>query len=115
MYNTMMAKSQLNTKELLILESEVKNQGKSMLVAYVLWYFLGMLGGHRFYIGKTGSAIAQLVLTITVVGMVVTGVWWIVDAFLLHSYVRDKNQEVETEILSQILAQRNQQPAPHQI
>lgn len=115
MYDAMTAKSRLDTKELLILESEVKNQGKSMLVAYVLWYFLGMLGGHRFYIGKTGSAIAQLVLTITLVGMVVTGVWWIIDAFLLHGYVRDKNQEVEAEILSQILAQRNQQPAPDQI
>lgn len=45
-------KSQLDTKELLLLDAEVKRSGKSMLVAYVLWYFLGVVGGHRFYLGK---------------------------------------------------------------
>ena len=42
-------KSQLDTRELLLLESEVKNQGKNMFVAYILWYFLGIVGGHRFH------------------------------------------------------------------
>ncbi|RCX19155.1 TM2 domain-containing protein [Fontibacillus phaseoli] len=68
-------KSQLDARELMLLESEVKNRGKNMVIAYVLWYFLGLFGGHRFYMGKTGSAVAQLVLSITVIGMIVTSVW----------------------------------------
>ncbi|WP_342344769.1 TM2 domain-containing protein [Thermobacillus xylanilyticus] len=51
-------KSRLDARQLMIVDSEVRNQGKNMILAYVLWYFLGILGGHRFYMKKTGSAIA---------------------------------------------------------
>ena len=37
---------------------------KSMGLSYVLWFFLGVFGGHRFYHGKNGTAVAQLLLTI---------------------------------------------------
>ena len=30
---------------------------KSRLVAFLLAFFLGMFGAHRFYVGKTGTAI----------------------------------------------------------
>lgn len=102
-----MRKSQLDARELLLLESEVKNQGKNMVVAYILWYFLGVFGAHRFYMGKTGSAIAMLVLTITVIGMIATGIWWVVDAFLVHTWVKDHNRTVENKVLDSILISKN--------
>jgi len=34
---------------------------KSRLVAFFLCMFAGMFGGHRFYMGKTGTAILWLV------------------------------------------------------
>ena len=42
---------------------------KSALVAYVLWFFLGWLGIHRFYLGRTMSGVVMscaflLVLTL---------------------------------------------------
>lgn len=38
----------------------------SVFVAYLLWWFLGLgsFGGHRFYVGKTSSAVAMLMLTL---------------------------------------------------
>lgn len=105
-YNNWQRKSQLDTRELMLLESEVRTYGKDMTVAYVLWIFLGIFGAHRFYMGKTGSAIAQLVLTLTVIGSFVTTVWWIVDAFLLHTMVKERNDYVESNIIDQILIQK---------
>lgn len=103
-------KSQLDARELLLLDQEVKSRGKNMVIAYVLWYFLGIFGGHRFYMKRTGSAIAQLVLSITMIGMIVTAIWWIVDAFLLHTMVKDKNREVEAQVLNEMSMMRP--PAP---
>ncbi|MBW7476527.1 TM2 domain-containing protein [Paenibacillus oenotherae] len=106
-YNNIALKSQLDARELLILDQEVRNQGKNMMVAYVLWFFLGIFGGHRFYMKKTGSAVAQLVLTLTVVGYLVTCIWVIVDAFLLHTMVKEENKEVEDRILHALLSQKH--------
>lgn len=103
-------KSQLDTRELLLLESEVKNQGKNMIVAYILWYFLGIVGGHRFYMGKIGTAVTQLILSLTVVGLIVTGIWWIVDAFLVHSWVKQHNAEVENRVIDRIFYDRGRSP-----
>src|SRR6201984_588524 len=63
---------------------------KTALVAYILWFFLGLLGGHNFYLKRTGVAVAQLILTLTVVGSLIQIVWVLIDAFLIPGWVRNK-------------------------
>ena len=46
-------------------------------IALALWFFLGFLSAHRFYTGKTGSAVLQIV---TLGGL---GVWWLIDGIML--------------------------------
>ena len=77
-----------DTRALLLYEANKK----TALVAYLLWFFLGMLGGHNFYLKRTGVAVAQLILTLTLVGMLITIVWVIVDAFLIPGWVRGPEQ-----------------------
>jgi hypothetical protein len=50
---------------------------KSMMAAYVLWVFTGLVGGHRYYLGRPGTG---FLMTITLGGL---GVWWLIDAFLI--------------------------------
>lgn len=56
---------------------------RKVLVAFLLAWFLGPLGIHRFYAGRTGSGIAMLLLTLTLVGMLITGIWVLVDLIIL--------------------------------
>lgn len=79
---------------------------KSAGIAYILLIFLGQLGIHRFYLGKTGSAIAQLLLGIIgwatvwiVIGFVPLGILWIwmaVDLFLVPGMVREANSQIQS-------------------
>jgi TM2 domain-containing membrane protein YozV len=51
--------------------------GKSQLVAFVLCFFFGWIGVHRFYLGYTGIAIIQL---LTLGGC---GVWALIDLIMI--------------------------------
>ncbi|MDR3496517.1 MAG: NINE protein [Ancalomicrobiaceae bacterium] len=50
---------------------------KRILIAFVLCFFLGGLGMHRFYVGKWGTAILMIV---TLAGL---GIWWLVDMIII--------------------------------
>ncbi len=60
---------------------------KSKLVAYVLWFFLGFLSMHRFYLGKVGSGILYLVT------FQFFGIGWLIDAVRLADMVDNYNNE----------------------
>jgi TM2 domain-containing membrane protein YozV len=64
---------------------------KTALIAYLLWFFIGLLGAHNFYLERTGVAIAQLILSLTIVGMLITVFWVLVDAFLIPGWIRNQN------------------------
>ncbi|MCQ2582204.1 MAG: NINE protein [Alphaproteobacteria bacterium] len=52
---------------------------KSIWVYLILCWFLGIFGAHRFYAHKTGSAVVMLILTCTFYGIIITGIWSLVD------------------------------------
>lgn len=77
---------------------------KSAVVAYLLWFFVGMFGAHRFYLGRTGSAALMLIgtilsalLTVVVIGLIgiaIIGIWVLVDAFLIPGMVEEHNKQL---------------------
>ena len=50
---------------------------KKRLVAFLLCFFLGPLGVHRFYVRKVGSGIAQI---LTFGGL---GIWVLIDLIMI--------------------------------
>ena len=65
--------------------------GKQWLVAFLLCLFLGPWGAHRFYLKQTASAIVMLVISLTFVGLIITGIWALVDLIILLCHAGDND------------------------
>jgi TM2 domain-containing membrane protein YozV len=77
---------------------------KTMGTAYLLWFFLGGLSAHRFYLGFRVSAIIQMLLTPLGYAMLLSkspaglllvpaaGLWILVDVFLIPGMVTKANE-----------------------
>lgn len=62
-----------------------QGQQKSKIAAGLLGIFLGCFGVHNFYLGYTGKAVAQLLLTLLSCGVlaVVSGIWSFIEAIMI--------------------------------
>ncbi len=75
---------------------------KSLPLAYLLWFLLGAVGAHRFYLRRPGTALIFLALFVTQgylqEGAIATAaafllvVLWVVDAFQIPQMVRELAQ-----------------------
>lgn len=82
------------------IENQVQLHGKNKVIAWLLWLFLAGLGAHRFYLGRTGSAVTMLLLFFFVSPWMLylpTAIWVIVDAFLINGIVNTKNDNIRKE------------------
>jgi TM2 domain-containing membrane protein YozV len=95
----------LSNEDQLLLNSELQKRGKNKLIAFLLLFFLGTVGGHRFYIGK-GGAVLMLILTLTGIGAIISIPMAIIDVFRISGWVDDHNQRIENEVTQQLLIRR---------
>lgn len=84
----------LSTNDQLLIESRVTNDGKNVVVAYVLWLFLGVFSAHRFYLGRPLSAILQILSYFILIG----ALWWIIDLFLIPGMIRERNDALRRQL-----------------
>ena len=82
---------------------------KSVAVSYILWFFVGVFGGHRFYNGRIATAITQLLMwlvgatLVSVFGLgllllIPLGFWLLLDAFLIPGWVNEHNNMLAREL-----------------
>ena len=55
------------------------------LICLMLIIFLGVIGGHKFYVGRIKDGIIMLILTITVIGFPISFIIWLIDLIKLLS------------------------------
>ena len=84
-------------------DMSVPRPPKNAVLAYVLWFFFGALGAHRYYVGLVKSGLLFLLATIVAVAISVVNtpattiigiligvgilVFWIIDAFKLPKLI----------------------------
>ncbi len=63
----------------------VQTPGKSRIAAGILGIILGGFGAHNFYLGYTGKAVAQLLISLLSCGALaaVSSVWGIIEGILI--------------------------------
>lgn len=100
----------LSTNEMMLIEQRVTNDGPSTAVAYLLWFFLWFLSGHRFYLGRPASAVLQIISYFLLVGFI----WLFVDAFLIPGMLREKRAEMRQRMMVEMMAlgSRDRVPEP---
>jgi TM2 domain-containing membrane protein YozV len=74
----------------------ISGDGKNLVIAYVLWWFLGFIGLHRIYLEKKGTGITFIILFILgfvtlFIAWIPLGIWWLLDAYFVYQYVKEAN------------------------
>ena len=57
--------------------ASITKSEKTWIATFLLCFFLGGIGAHRFYVGRTGSAIVML---LTLGGL---GIWTLIDLIVI--------------------------------
>jgi len=70
-------KEEFDSQKEKLLDSSTKTNSIDWLALFLLTFFVGVLGVHRFYVGKIGTGVLML---ITLGGL---GVWFLVDLLLV--------------------------------
>src|SRR5699024_9607448 len=71
------------------MSAEYESAKKSQVVTWVLWVVTGGIGGHRYYLGDIGYAVAM-----TLVNWMTFGICGLVDAFSISLRFRLKNRDI---------------------
>jgi len=111
-------KRTLTLDERTLVSLELANRRKSPLVAYVLWFFAGVLGAHQFYLRNVWDGLFYLLLPpLTLVGMAslpddradvliaAVGAWvivWVRDLCTLWRQTKRVNQRIAVEIIHEV-------------
>lgn len=103
---------ELSTQQQMLVEQRLTNEKKSTGAAFLLWFFLSAFSAHRLYLGKTGSAVAQIILfwggwllaafLIGIPMLLAFGIWWIVDGFLIVGLIAQDAQEKRKRIMTEV-------------
>lgn len=92
----------LTTEQQMLIEQRVTNDGPSAGTAWLLLLFLGLLGAHRFYLGRAGSGVLMILATLCFIFP--GALWAFVDLFLLSGMIRARRDEIRRRLQHDMMA-----------
>ncbi|OLF81641.1 hypothetical protein AWH62_00795 [Maricaulis sp. W15] len=101
----------MTPEQYMMIDTRVAAESKSLGTAFLLWFFLGVFGGHRFYLGRPGTALLMILawLMFAVPGFI----WWVVDAFLMSGMIKSDNNKLRARLQTEFSMMNSARaPAP---
>lgn len=81
-------------------DAYVEKNAPKPKIMYALWFFTGLIGGHRVYFHDYAPAVLMIImLFIFPIGDVI---WWIVEFFLLKRNVQRRIVQLKAEKLKEL-------------
>lgn len=86
-------------------KAELIFKEKNYVIAYLLLFFFGILGAHRFYLKRFKTASLMLFLFLFapfsfLTTIFVLMIWCMIDSFFLYHFVKMYNNEIQTKKLA---------------
>lgn len=122
----------LGDKELAVFNAEMQRRQKNTLISYLLWFFFGWTGAHKFYLGKILWGIIYLVFSLlgyslffggfmaamatdpvaaeagagaSVIGILASagvGILLLIDLFTLPLQVKRRDKKIREQLLNKL-------------
>lgn len=86
----------LTEKQLYLLDKEMERKKKREWIAYLVWIFTGLIGGHRYYLGHKTMGV---LMTLTLGGL---GVVTLLDVFNIKELVQKENYKLESKLIRKL-------------
>lgn len=77
---------------------EFDENKKNFATAFLLCFFLGGFGAHKFYLDEAGKGVLYLVFCWTAI----PGLLALINLFTMSSEIKRRNKKVATQILSKL-------------
>jgi TM2 domain-containing membrane protein YozV len=122
----------VSAEHLSVVEQRVANEDKSTGLAYVLWFFTGLLGIHNFYIGRVVLGILEpgLILlgaillgggagaksggtgAFAILCFLASGILLFLDLFTVPGAIRKHRERLRKQYIAEFASQPRSQPQP---
>ncbi len=102
----MVRRSDLAPEELTLLEARLGRRRKSPLTLWLLWFFLGPMGAHRFYLGESVGVAYVFLWCFLITGLSLAAlplcVLLVHDALSNRARLDEANQRIEQVVIEEI-------------
>ena len=101
---TAVPNGRLTDQQKILIEQRVSNEKPSTGAAYLLCIFFGAFGIHRLYLGETATGVVMLILGITIIGLLISGLWAFIDLFLIPGIIQKRMNETRQRLTVEAMA-----------
>ncbi len=108
--------SEMSPTEIIQYNKWYEERSKNVVIAWLLWFFVGGFGAHMLYVGlDQKKSKALFIITMIALGLsyitagvslIITLITWIWSALLINTWIKEANKQAKIEAIRLMYATR---------